>query len=315
MTSVMEKPNIIYTSKILRKKKEQLAIFDVDWTLIKPKEGRRFPKDASDWQWLRESVPKVVQKYHRKGYRIVFLTDQTKDWKVDMIKDVTKKLDVPVIALIAMNKKYHKPNPVFFQSHFGEDFDKKGSFYVGDAAGRQGDWSPKDKEFAHKIGLTFYAPEEVFPLEKKELTEEEEKKLVAPQKEVVIMVGYPGSGKSSLVKKFLEPHGYIRIDGDTLKTPAKMIQTASKYIGNHSVIFDATNGTKEKRAHFVQFAKEHQLPVRCIWKKTSLEMAMEQNRQRAMEGGPKVPDIAFYVYRKHFEAPTEQECTLVEIDE
>lgn len=307
-------PNIVYTSKILRKKKTQLAIFDVDWTLIKPKEARRFPKDASDWEWLRASVPKVVQKYDRKGYRIVFLTDQTKPWKVDMIKEVAKQLEVPVVALIAMNKTYHKPNPAFFQSHFGDDFDRKGSFYVGDAAGREGDWSPRDKEFAKQMGLRFYTPEELFPLEKKTLTDTEERKLVSMEKEVVVMVGYPGSGKSTLVKKFLEPRGYIRIDGDLLKTPSKMVQVARSYIGTHSVVFDATNGTKEKREHFLQFAKEHGVPVRCIWVKTSLEDSMEQNRQRAQEGGPKVPEVAFYVYRKHFESPTQQECTtLVEI--
>jgi hypothetical protein len=34
---------------------------------------------------------------------------------------------------------------------------------------------------------------------------------------------------------------------------------------------------------------------------------MERNKQRALAGGPKVPDIAFYVYRKRFEAPSEDE--------
>jgi hypothetical protein len=34
---------------------------------------------------------------------------------------------------------------------------------------------------------------------------------------------------------------------------------------------------------------------------------MERNRQRAAEGGPKVPDVVFYVYRKNFEEPAAAE--------
>ena len=33
-----------------------LAIFDVDWTIIKPKNGRTFPANRYDWQWLNENV-------------------------------------------------------------------------------------------------------------------------------------------------------------------------------------------------------------------------------------------------------------------
>jgi hypothetical protein len=41
---------------------------------------------------------------------------------------------------------------------------------------------------------------------------------------------------------------------------------------------------------------------------------MERNKQRASEGGNKVPDVVFYVYRKNFETPTEDEgFTLIKI--
>ena len=45
-----------------------------------------------------------------------------------------------------------------------------------------------------------------------------------------------------------------------------------------------------------------------IWLQTPIDIAMEQNKQRAYEGiKEKVPDIVFYVYRKKFEEPTEDE--------
>jgi bifunctional polynucleotide phosphatase/kinase len=219
-----------------------------------------------------------------------------------MIKNVVKELNIPITALIAMKKDFSKPNPHFFLQNFKDEYDKKQSFYVGDAAGRDGDWSEKDKLFATNIGVNFYTPEEIFPLDKTK------PKTITPQKhkEIIIMVGYPGSGKTTIAKSMT---GYIRIDGDALKTPAKMIKEAEKYIDNHSVIFDATNPTKERRALFIDFAKKNNVPVRCIRMSASIDTAMEQNREREV----RVPDVVFYVFRKKFEEPTNEECEIVRI--
>ena len=127
------------------------------------------------------------------------------------------------------------------------------------------------------------------------------------------MIGYPASGKTTIAKNLFEKKGYIRIDGDTLKTTNKMLKEAEKYISTNSIIFDATNGTKEKRKIFINFAKSKEIPVRCIWKTTSIDKAMEQNKERAKNGGPKIPDIAFYVYRKKFQEPTSDECEIIKI--
>lgn len=40
------------------------------------------------------------------------------------------------------------------------------------------------------------------------------------QQEVIVMVGYPGSGKSTASKQF-EEDGYVVLHGDELKTSAK----------------------------------------------------------------------------------------------
>lgn len=301
--------NIVIQYKIVPSSSDKYAIFDVDWTLIKPKDGRKFPQNVEDWIWLRESVPETIRKYHDDHYNIVFLTDQTKPWKVSMIENVIKEINVPITCLIAMNKTYHKPNPSFFMDIIETDgIDKKTSFFVGDAAGREGDWSRNDIDVAAKIGVKFYTPEEIFRWEHKNI----EKNLALTKKEVVIMVGYPGSGKSTIAKE-LEKHNYIRIDGDALKTGPKMVKEAEKNIDQHSIIFDATNGTKERRQLYIDFAKKHNLGVRCLWKTTSIGDAMEQNRERQKQGGPKIPDIVFYTYRKKFEEPTEDECVVVKI--
>lgn len=286
--------------------KLKYAIFDFDGTLVKPKNGRKFPKNKDDWQYLRPSVPDVIRKY-AKRHNIIFVTDQSKEWKVDMIKDVIEDLKVKVIAIIAMKKESQKPNIELFKESL-PNFKLKEAFYVGDAGGRKDDWSDRDIKFAENLGIPYHFPEDIFPLEKEKPIEQN---IAINEKEVIIMVGYPGSGKTTLAHMHLEKAGYYIVDGDILKTASKMKKEADKYVNNKSIVFDSTAGTKEKRAEFIKYAQEHQLPCRCIWIQTPIDIAMERNKER---GDKKIPDIVFYVYRKHFEEPTTDEgCHILRI--
>jgi len=134
---------------------------------------------------------------------------------------------------------------------------------------------------------------------------------IVRKKEVVIMVGFPASGKTTYAKELEKEGNHVRIDGDSLKTGPRMVREAEKYVDTQSVIFDATNGTRVRRQLYIDFAKKHDMHVRCLWKNTSIEKSMEQNRERHRKGGPKIPDIAYYTYRKRFEAPSEGECEVV----
>jgi len=119
---------------------------------------------------------------------------------------------------------------------------------------------------------------------------------------VIIMVGYPGSGKSTLAYKLSD----TVISGDELKTAPKMIKAAEaalKSAPGQSIVFDATNATKERRAEYVAFARRHNLPAQCIHVATSIEVSMERNQKREKP----VPKIALYLYRKKFEQPTADE--------
>jgi len=286
---------------------DKLAIFDFDWTLVRPTRGKKFPKDKDDWVWWRTSVPKILKKYAKENYRLVIVTDQTKDWKVKMIQDVIKSLGLSFTVIIGMEKNMQKPNPSLFLNEI-DSFDKENSIYVGDAAGREGDWADKDKKFADAVGLKFYTPEEIFPLEYKTFP----KILIPKGKEIIIMVGFPGSGKSTFIETQLIPKGYYIVDGDTLKLPTKMLKDASKHLDT-SIVFDATNGTIERRKIYIDFAKEHNLPVRCIWVSTPIEEALENVKTRREKTGKNVPSIALMVYQKKFEEPTDEECEIIKV--
>jgi bifunctional polynucleotide phosphatase/kinase len=287
-------------------RRTKLAVFDFDWTLVKPRDGRKFPKDVNDWQYIRESVPDVVRRF-AKDHRIVILTDQSQMWKVDMIRAVIADLGVDVTAIIGVKTK--KPDHSLFVSVFPKLHPER-SFYVGDAAGEKGDWSDKDRVFAESLGMKFIRPEEIFPLSKPKALPAAAK--ARKTQEVVIMVGYPASGKST-ISKLLEEKGYYRVEGDIHKSVPAMIKDAEKHV-DKSIVFDSTSGSKAKRADFVKFAEKHKLPVRVFWVQTSIDESIERNKQRALEGGPKIPVVAFYMYRKHFEEPTPDEgFTLVKI--
>jgi bifunctional polynucleotide phosphatase/kinase len=127
------------------------------------------------------------------------------------------------------------------------DIDLANSFYVGDAAGRPHGWkqsmkqdhAASDYKFALNVGMKFHTPEEFFHGEQhgeerylgfdpRSLTSDSlplylptSTPLVSGTQEMVILVGYPASGKSTFAQFHLESEGYIRVNRDTLKSIEK----------------------------------------------------------------------------------------------
>lgn len=290
----------------------KIASFDFDWTLVKPKDNRRFPKSIDDWQWLFPNIPSIIKQLYNDGYIIVIFTNQSKLWKKEQIASVVKSLDIPIYVCIAFDKIYYKPNTMIYEKLQQEfivgNIDKENSFFVGDALGRKDDFSDSDKIFAENIGIKWHSPEDIFY--KKETTNSEIEFIVIPDiplekdKEVIIMVGYPGSGKSTIADNICEEnYNYICIKGDEYKTSKAMIKKASQH-NNKSIIFDATNSSIKKRAEYIEFAKKYNYQtIKCIHVTTSMEEAYQRNKQRPEE--KQVPRIAYSVYKKHFEEPDE----------
>ena len=105
-------------SKAIKTSQSKLAIFDFDWTIVKPKTCHTFPTDAADWQYLRPSVKETLQKF-ATTHHIVIVTNQSKAWKVDQIHAVLENLQIESITVI-IGVQTKKPDTTLFHSVFPE---------------------------------------------------------------------------------------------------------------------------------------------------------------------------------------------------
>jgi bifunctional polynucleotide phosphatase/kinase len=285
--------------------RDKMAACDYDWTMVNPKDGKTFPTSIEDWQWMYPNVPEKIKQYYEDGYMIVVFSNQSKKWKCDQIQQVMKQLEIPLFVVIATEKCDYKPNPILFNTLLGEnEINKEESFFVGDALGRKSDFSDSDKVFAENIGIKWYSPEDIF-INKSAIFELPSIPL-STNPEIVIMMGYPGSGKSTIAENICKNENYIHIAGDIYKTSSKMRKASLEYIlQSKSVVFDATHSSIKKRNEFIELGKKYNYEVKCIHVATSLDISYKRNKARCDE--KQVPKIAYSVYKKFYEEPTEEE--------
>ena len=103
--------------------------------------------------------------------------------------------------------------------------------------------------------------------------------------EVVLVMGIPGAGKSTLVTDFVE-RGYVRLNRDQrggrlddLLAPLD----AALADGQRRVVLDNTYPSRASRRRVVDVAWAHGLPTRCLWLRTSTEDAMRNVAERMLD--------------------------------
>ncbi|KAH0553426.1 hypothetical protein GP486_006506 [Trichoglossum hirsutum] len=267
------------------------------------------------------------------------------------------QLDFPISVYAATSRdRYRKPRTGMWEEMLkdcdlgGASLDLENSFFVGDAAGRPAtdgssqDFSCSDRNFAANIGIRFYTPEEFFLNEpSKSFTRDFDPAMYLNKSEVssatsnnpmfskenlldiVMFCGSPGSGKSTFYWKHVRPLGYERANQDVLKTREKCRQIASRYLSEgKSVVIDNTNPDPDTRAVWVQLARKHDVPIRCIYFTAPTQLCMHNDTVRALNGdttectdnasnklNPEkraiLPSVAFTSFTARFQKPTPEE--------
>ncbi len=348
---------------------DKILGLDLDWTIIKPEMGKKFPVSADDWIFAYNL--KKIRDYYKDGYKIVVFSNQKgsyegkggitfEEFQSRWFK-ILKGLNVPVYILAAPKDDFNrKPGTRmwdFMEQNLNGDMkvDRKKSLYIGDAAGRPKDHSDVDIKFAINLGVKFETPEEFFedskefPFEKlkdelkgvnpktflenleknKEINNDSFQELnngfKSKDLRVILLVGSPASGKSTLSKKILDEsvkvnnrswHVYsLDLEGTKkkLKDKIKKILTESE----EGCIIDATNANKESRNEWIKLVdtinekNEKKAKIWCVYSNISKELAFHLNKIRGIRGvidpeyhSKQVPAVAIHAYWKKFQAPT-----------
>ncbi|RKP14398.1 bifunctional polynucleotide phosphatase/kinase-like protein, partial [Piptocephalis cylindrospora] len=268
------------------------------------------------------------------------------EWRAKVMA-IVSELNIPIQVLGSIDHGvYRKPCPGMW--HYliekgwsdGCKVDLTQSFYVGDAAGRRegwkkgvtrGDHSAADRKLALNVGLPFYTPEEYFfqeasapyslgdfdPTQFEDTKEMDDSKNICDElaskveKGLILLVGAPASGKSTVWKKYFKSKGYTRINMDTLKSKAKCLKGSKEALAaGGRVVVDNTNGDRATRAEYLKLAKGMNLPCYVIWVNTGPEVCRHNNLYRSIRKGSneegkreRIPDVAFRTFYSRFQPP------------
>ncbi|KAK5629274.1 hypothetical protein RRF57_004989 [Xylaria bambusicola] len=164
------------------------------------------------------------------------------------------------------------------------------------------------------------------------------------ERDIVLFCGPPGAGKSTFYWKHLKPLGYERVNQDTLKSRAKCFKAAAEflddgcpivigayqidslytfsYISLHLLLvynykqapwLDNTNPDPDGRKEWIELARKHDLPIRCVWFKIPKALCEHNDVVRALnkclnpEARSVLPPLAFNGFFSRLREPTVKE--------
>ena len=226
---------------------------------------------------------------------------------------------------------------VVSQLNGGVAVDRTASIFVGDGAGRvpprgeksttKKDFGDSDLKFALNVGVQFKTPDEYFLLKKESYSTSftfDPRSLRSPSLplpvsqasgcEVVLFVGSPGAGKSSLRRRAFPD--YVRINRDTLGTKEKCLKVCVETIAKGlPCVIDNQNLAVADRAPYIAAARKAGVPCRALRFDVPKEFSFHMNEYRALnsdstehraKGGKpeRVPAMVIHGFYKNVKEPT-----------
>ncbi|KAI2470179.1 polynucleotide kinase 3 phosphatase-domain-containing protein [Annulohypoxylon bovei var. microspora] len=320
-------------------------------TLIVSKSGTLHGTDEHDWKWWHEQVPIKLGKLHREGHQIVIVSNQgrlTKNGKeapeAQLFKRkmelVMKELGIPTIVMVACANDICRKPRVGMWSLLGgllrsTNIVASQSFVVGDAAGREKDYSDIDRHFAMNLGIGFYTPETLFIDEPPEElghkfdpswnlsgSRRNEHPIIDirdpwPPSRIIMLVGLPGAGKTTYYHHSLMDSGYHRVAPAAWSDQGTCIDDVHKLLAEGKSFFatlDDINIDAKSRKEWLAVAQEHDLRIIAMRFTASTELCLHNDSFRALAGTqynpeqrPIYPRLPFLGLVSTYERPTTSE--------
>lgn len=330
MSKIIENDDYIEIITNKFKMKSKMAAFDLDGTLIKTKSGKPYPIDEEfDWQFNYPNIKEVLEEYINNDYCIMIISNQKNlknrgitEW-CNKVKEIIKQLDIPIKVYVSiLDNIYRKPN-IGFLEFFKNKINLNESFYCGDAMGRINDHADTDLKFAINCNLKFYAPEKIFLNKNIKINmnldyfnfnnfEKKSNKIefyVDKPLDLIIFVGFPGSGKSTFISKNLIQNNYNVISQDILKTKSKCLKLCEQYMHDKKkIVIDNTNPSIEVRKEYIELAKKYNYNVRCFHMNTNENHARHNCMYRYLyQNKSQIPGLVFNIFKKKYEKPSIKE--------
>ena len=112
--------------------------------------------------------------------------------------------------------------------------------------------------------------------------------------EVVLVMGLPGAGKTTLAQRFVAD-GYLRVnrddEGGALRDLVPAVSRALE-TGTSRIVLDNTYLSRKSRAEVIRAASEKGVPARCVWLSTSVDEAQVNAASRLVSRYGRLPDEA-----------------------
>jgi bifunctional polynucleotide phosphatase/kinase len=300
-----------------------IASFDLDHTLIKPKNNKVFPKDKFDWIWWHPIVKERLEEITDDKLLVIFsnqkqINETNKDDFIFKINSIQKDFGKPFIFIASTEDDITRKPRIGMVTELKNRLKieiNKDSFYVGDMAGRPNDKYDTDFKFAKNLKWTFYTPEEYFLKEKTEEKQIGGYKLnnnstntkinIKPKNNLLVMVqGYPGSGKSHLINKFSNFEKFSRDENGT-----KFLKLLEESMNNNKpVLVEGLFPSSKSRQPILDLMRKYKYNGTFIKVITDKNLAKHLNIYRNLfQNKNKVPDIVYYKYDKEYEEPNEDD--------
>lgn len=398
----------------------KVAAFDLDHTLIAPPavKSRFFAPTETAWRPAFPAVLPALAASAAAGYLCVVLTNQGGlEKQPGMLSTLRARVEsfaaavgpaVPLAVYAAPGfNRLRKPAVGLWEATVAGVADAAGqaavdagaSFYVGDAAGRKGDFADTDRKLALNAGIRFFTPEAYFgtpltqatalwrrtaelptvpgenlsrhPLRGYDPAADLPAAIVCdapapeaaavaaaltppdflddhppaasgggrrggdPPQTVVLLVGSPGSGKSTFAERHLIPRGFVRISTDDVGTVARAVKAVREALADdQSVVVDNTHGGVAARKVFLDAVRRaapgalrkalvFDTPRETAWHLNLLREGFVAPPSGGTGGGSaaagtdvqygylggrrRVPTVAFNVFASRFQEPTTDE--------